>query len=297
MADAKKIKPPPPTVLSDRTVRVPQTVGDKDHEGTSVPLSKNRADFRTVEFERLIQQHGKYVIWRKAMLCPCFNSTTGQTELNCDDCDGSGYVYIDPIEARAHMAQFDKTTRIYEKFGMWMEGQAQITIPARYRLHYRDSIQLRDALMPYNELIFKGNRRGIRAKLPTGFDSARYRIENVTRIAYRTTNVDGSCGIAVLEKDYHFSIDKNGWIEWHHQGNTLIPEGTVLSVMYDFKPVYLVVSHPHVTRDDVSGRDSEGFGTSQNQVISLPLQAAVKLDFLVDSNTPEAMPVTGDSGG
>ena len=262
-----KIAPPAPRIESDRTVLVPPTIGSQDTNEAKPPIYKTRANFREEEFVRVLEQHGKYVMWRKAILCPCLNETTGQGVLTCAHCDGSGFVYTDPTRIRAHMASFDSKTGIYEKFGMWQEGGCMATVLPKYRLGYRDSLEMEDALMSYCELLKKGNRRGIRSKLPVGKDSARYRIVN-------------------LEPKVHYQIDANGWIEWLSQGNKLVEDGTVLSALYDFHPVFLVISHPHATRDDVSGRK-----TVQNKVISLPIQAAMKLDFLVDVNA--AAPVTG----
>lgn len=286
MGDVKKISPPAPRVLPDRIVEVPPTVRGFDTNEARPPKDKTRADFRSIEFIRLLEQHGKFVIWRKAILCPDVNETTGQCDMNCALCDGSGFIYIDPIDIRAQVFQFDKNSRIFEKFGMWVEGQAQITVEPKYRLGYRDSIELKDALMPFNELIKKGNRRGRRSKLPDGVDSARYRIASVVRVVY-----DASDSLVMLEENYHFKIDKNGWIEWTVQGNALVPDGEYVSVRYDFHPVYIVISHPHVLRDDVTSRSPDGVGVPKDTYRALPVAAGAKLDFLVDINVPA--PVTG----
>jgi len=275
---ARKIKAPTPRVESDRIVVVPPTIADKDTDEPLPPLGKVRSDFRPEEFVRVLNQHGKYVIWRKALLCPCLNEDTGQASLVCTDCDGSGYLYIDPVDIRAHMAQFDKSTKIYEKFGLWQEGSVSVTVEPKYRLGYRDSIEMKDSLMSFNELLKKNNRRGIRSKLPAGVDSARYRITNLTKMIYR----DVASGLIIaLEGGTHFTVTKDGWIEWTASGNTQVPAGTFLSVHYDFHPVFLIESWPHATRDDVSGRKS-----TTPRVISLPLQAMGKLDFLTDVNAP-----------
>lgn len=278
-----KIAPPAPRIESDRIVAVPPTIGPQDTNEAKPPSYKNRANFREEEFTRILEQHGKYVVWRKAILCPCLNEVTGQGALTCTHCDGSGFIYTDPSRIRAHMASFDSKTGIYEKFGMWQEGGCMATVLPKYRLGYRDSIEMEDSLMTFCELLKKGNRRGIRGKLPAGKDSARYRIVNLTSLCF----VDDSGAIVNLENKVHFQIDKNGWIEWLSQGNKLVKDGAVLSALYDFHPVFLVISHPHATRDDVSGRK-----TGEDRVISLPIQVAMKLDFLVDVNNPVS-PVTG----
>jgi hypothetical protein len=66
-----------------------------------------------------------------------------------------------------------------------------------------------------------------------------------------------------------------------------VPDSTYLSLHYDFHPVYLIVSHPHAMRDDVT-REKTG---DRDKIISLPINAAAKLDYLVDVNKPA--PTTG----
>lgn len=278
MVDPKRIKPAAPRVLSDRVVDIPPTVQEVDNSPTRPPTSKTRADFRPEEFVRILHQHGKFVTWTKAMLCPCQNETTNQALLDCTTCDGSGYFYVDPIDIRAHMAMFDKKTSIYEKFGMWVEGATAVTCEPQYRLHYRDRITMKDSIMPMNELLKKGNRRGIRSKLPTGVDTARYRIVNVTKLMYCA---DPTSPPVALENGFHFEVDSNGWLKWLDPGNAAVADGETITLLYDFHPVYQVLSHPHVTRDDVIGTRRP-----TDTVTALPIQAAVKLEFLIDVNTP-----------
>jgi hypothetical protein len=283
MADPSKLAPPAPVDHADRTVDVPLTIGAYDTSEDYPAKQKTRADFRPQEFERVIGQHGKYVTWRKALLCPCENRDTGQPQVDCEDCDGSGYVYVDKHRIRAHMVSFDKTTKIYEKFGMWLEGNVQITVLPQYRLGFRDSIEMEDALMSFNELLRKGNRRGRRSKLPDGYDSARYRITTVTRLAYHSGD-----SFALLESGYHFEVSEEGWIKWLAPGNSAVSDGQTYSVLYDFHPVFQIISHPHATRDDVRGTK-----VPKDTAYSLPIQAGARLDYLIDINAAAVPPVTG----
>ncbi len=274
--EAKKIVAPKPRIAKGRIVEVPRTIRTFDTDESRPVKQKLRSDFRPEEFIRLLEQHGKHIIWRKAMLCVCLNKTTGQAEVDCPECNAGGFIYVDPIAIRAHMVQFDKKTSIYEKFGLWQEGSVNITTEPKYRLGYRDSIEMRDSVIPFNELLFKNNRRGLRSKLPTNVDSARYRIANMTKLVFKKKS-DKS--LFFLEENYHFRITREGWIQWLEAGNRAVPDEATLSAHYDFHPVFLVLSWFHVTRDDVSGRKS-----AVDRVIAHPIQAMAKLDFLIDVN-------------
>lgn len=239
-----------------------------------------RADFRHEEFIKLIRQHGKYVIWRKALMCPCLRGD--HHDINCEQCDGSGFFYIDAKHIQAHMVAFDSKTRLFEKMGVWIEGTCSVTVEPEHRLGHRDSLQMRDSVMAFDEILTKGNRRGVRSKLPSGRDSARYRIAELTRAVVKRNGV-----MVPLEESRHFTVDR-GWIQWTAEGDALVPAGASVSVRYAYHPVWIIVSHPHATRDDTSGRKSV-----IDRVISLPVQGAAKLDFLLDINAP----VTGTGDG
>lgn len=289
-------RPPPPGQLPPRPevsnarpidVLVPRTARDVDpnierHNETS--RRKARADYRHggEDFLRAILQHGKFVTWRKAMLCPCITDATGQADLNCAFCDGSGYTYVDPIDIQANMMMFEKNTRLYEKFGLWAAGEVSVTVEPEYRIGWRDSLEMRHSLMNFNELIRKDNRRGRRSVLPPHEDVARYRIVAVSKALYR----DPQGNVVPLEKEYHFTLTDDGHLKWLAAGDKLLPPGSYVSLHYDFHPVWIVISHPHVLRDDLRGTK-----VPKEQVIPLPVSCAAQLDFLTDSEKP--LPVTG----
>lgn len=279
----KDLKPPAPIDKGDRKVEDKPTIGEKDYTNKSSPnRDKTRTDFRTKEFIRKIRQKGYYVKWRKALLCPCFNAETEQVSLTCTVCDGSGYYYVDPHEIQAIITKMDSKRGIYRQPGMWLEGSANATVEPQYRIGYRDSLEMKDSIMTFNEYIQKGNRRGIRAKLPDGVDSARYRIVNMTAMVYKDVSLDT---IVRLQESVHYEITDDGWIKWLYEGEK-IADGTTISIHYDFHPVWIVISHPYSIRDTLSG-----FKTDKQTVKPLPIQGMVQLDYLIDVNEPA--PVTG----
>lgn len=273
-----KLRPPAPLNAPGRVVDVPPTVGQKDTTaGDQLNPQQARVQFLENEFVRVIRQHGKFVVWRKAMLCPCMSHETEQARLACPDCGGGGYIYVDPLQIRAFMAAFDKKTSIYEKYGLWQEGATQISVEPQHRIGYRDSLELLDVVLPMNELLTKGDRRGRRHKLPDGVDSARFRILNVATAFFR----DKRDKLQKLDVGEDFKVSDEGWIRWLPPGKR-VQEGAILSVHYDFHPIYLVQSWPHVTRDDVSGAKTNKTG---QRSVALPVQGMGKLMFLVDANS------------
>lgn len=290
----KDFTPPAPTTAirppasREFDNQIPPTAGDTDplaEEHAELNTLKGRADFKPEEFERVLQQHGKRMAWRKAMICPCLNPKTGQAKVDCENCDTSGFIYVDKINVRALMLRFEKTTRIYEKFGLWVSGEAEVTIEQQYRLGYRDSLELTDDMMNFNEIIKKGDRHGRRSVLPEGTDTARYRIQSLTKVL----TIDDSDNIVVVEPGFHLNINEHGQIEWTAAGDKIVADDAFISIHYDFHPVYIVISHPHVIRSDVRGTK-----VSKETVTALPLQAGVQLDYLSNDDPNVRLPVTGD---
>ena len=267
------IKPPAPIGKAGRTVYPQPSVGQKDPGGIAIGnKNKARANLRPEEFEKLVAQHGHYVRWSKAMPCPCVSGDSGQANMSCSECDGGGFVYIDEMEIQIVMMSHDKKVSLYEKFGLWQSGSAQVTTYARHRPAYRDAIEMVDAIMVRTELIKKGDRRGIKQGLPADTDAARYKIKSISAIL--TTDSFGNT--ARLEEGTDFTIGADGLLHWTPAGNIKAPDGNILSLRYDYSPVYLVQSWPHALRDFVGNRKS-----TVDKIESLPVSAMVQLDFIV----------------
>ena len=268
----------PPSLLdTDRNNAIPKTVGDTDTSAASPPVEKARADFRVEEFTRLIRQKGYFCRWKKAMLCTCKSPETDQARLGCEICDGSGFFYIDPIDVQAIFTGIGKEHDIYKQPGEWISGDANVTVEAQYRLGFRDSVEMCDSVMSFNEWITKGDRRGKRFGLPDNTDSARYKIVSIAALFY----TDATNMPVRLEEGIHYDITPEGWISWLFQGQK-IPEGTTLSIHYEFHPIWIITTHPNAVRDTVVL-----FKREKQTVEALPLKCKAALDFIVNSNTPE----------
>lgn len=250
---------------------IPATVQDKDQPSDTGPLNKTRADFRASEFLRLIKQKGYFVTWKKAMICPCRSPETDQPRVNCTACDGNGFVYRDPIEIQAVLTGIDSKQSFFKIPGHWLEGKLNVTVEPQYRLGFFDSIEMKDGLMVFNEWIIKGNRRGIRSTLPANTDRARYPIVRVVKALIHDND-----SLIELEDKVHFQINDQGRLIWTSAGNALVAEGQVISLHYEFHPVFLVVSHVNVLRNTVSQ-----FKTATQTVQDLPIQAIAQIEYML----------------
>ena len=260
------MKPPPPITDTPRENGIPVTVRDQPPP-TGLPINKTRADFRVEEFIRTIKQKGYFFTWRKAMICPRRSPESAQPRFGCNLCNDSGYLYVDPIEVQGIMTGLSRDKLSFSNFGAFIEGVAQITVEPEFRPSFLDSYQMKNSVMVHNEWIEKGSRRGFRQGLPDRVDAARYQIVNVIRaITYSGSNL-----IELRERE-HFNVE-DGMIRWTSVGAG-IANGSVISLSYEYHPVWLVVNHPHSIRDTlVRGK------TQNHKVTALPVLAAVQLDY------------------
>lgn len=284
------IRPPVIKTAPDREVSAAPSITNKAKVGpvildtsTTVDTRKFQAQFKPDEFERVIGQHGLFVTWRKALDCPCHKLELQQADPSCVRCDGSGFYYVDPLAIQALIFSSDKELNIQERIGAWMSGYSMITVNAQHRLGYRDSLETRDVLAVFNEVLVKGNRRGRRAKLARGVDSARYRIV----VPVYLQHLSASDEIVTLEEKKHFSINENGQIAWTPAGSKLIPDGAAYTIRYEFHPIYVIESWPHSGRTEIVSKKSK----NGKQVRALPMQAVGRLDYLLnDPNTNQQLP-------
>jgi len=270
-------------------VALPYATTPPVRQGHPIPLKKARAQFRTQEFARVINQHGYYLVWSKAIVCPCMTPESDQAKLSCVTCDGSGFYYTDPIECRGIMTSLERNPKFFEKFGQWVEGTSSITVESMYRLGYRDRLEMIDSVMSHNEVFKKGERRGLRSRLPANTDSLRYRVYRMTKLVWHDPETPESAQPLTLEEGQHYEITEDGWIRWLWAARH-IEDGDTVSALYEYHPVWVVVTHPHAVRDVVIEKKQPNV-----TVVALPVQAVVKLDYLADINSP--IPSMGISAG
>lgn len=56
-------------------------------------------EFTKSEFDSLITKYGQYVVFERALQCPCKSSSTNQLT-NCRNCGGSGWLFLFPVQTK-----------------------------------------------------------------------------------------------------------------------------------------------------------------------------------------------------
>ena len=258
-----------------------------------------RADFRLQEFTRLFPTKGYRMWWSRAGICPCRNNDqTEQPDPNCTLCHGRSYYYFQPDAAvyaaaegtakdvygnpaetneagdavmiQAIMSGFTKNVEVFEKFGEWVFGAARCTVMPENKLGYRDRLICVDSIMSWAQIIEFDGSATIPVVGGVSKRGTRYPVVDVNQ--FRSL-----AEVYRLNEDYE--VNSNGEIHWLR--TTLPAEGTRLTLHYQIHPVWIVLDHLNTYRDTLVQMKAVS-DDPKDQFRSLPIQAAVKLDFLVE---------------
>jgi hypothetical protein len=218
-------------------------------------------DFDRDAFAALLKNKGYDVLWERAALCPNLPGsglTKRDHPTNCKVCDRTGFVYFQPTKIDANtkmLMQGIKLDQSFYAYGRWDVGQMMVTAMPGYQLSQWDRLTL-------------SNGRGTLTERPrrmpgTDTDVLRYAplcVDYVTWV--------GRDGVAVVftEEDYAFNGNSLTWI------TTARPDDNdYYSVVYEYRPRYVVLDLLHQHRDQVQDGVHYPF----------PVQAIAKLDYLV----------------
>lgn len=130
-------------------------MGAKD---TKAPIAYNqltstRADFNETLFINLITQKGLQLRHEKYVPCPCRNRTSGQPNVKCADCYGTGAIYTDTVIIRGVIQALSKNPR-FNQNGEVDEGSARLTVLYDDRVAWMDRITMLDGEDVFTETIY-----------------------------------------------------------------------------------------------------------------------------------------------
>lgn len=115
-------------------------------------LPPPRADLDKLEFEKLIDQKGKDVIFEKALECPCKSKSTNQ-QSDCKNCGGTGWVFINPVKTRMILHSINIVTD-FKPWSEEMRGTVNVTCKAEEQLSAMDKITDLNGEAIFNEVLF-----------------------------------------------------------------------------------------------------------------------------------------------
>jgi len=227
---------------------------------TAVP----RVDFVTPDFDVLVWEKGLNVVIEKALPCPC-SKRTKEYQASCMNCQGTGWVYINPIKTRAIVQSINKSTR-YKEWSAELVGTVALTVQAKNKLTYMDKITLIDSESLEAEVVL------VRAFEDHLFSYTIYPISSVD-IAFLFVETDQKLQVLINGVDFNIIENKIVYL------NTNLKEGDSISIRYLYKIQYNVLDLNHDSRNSYQ-QDSK----SRDQIQLFPISAiARKSHYIMDS--------------
>lgn len=215
-----------------------------------------RLDFLHPDFSALVDNKGYDVIWERAFPCPCAKRQ-GTPMSTCLNCQGTGWVFINPTQIKAVAQSLNKETK-YKEWSQERLGTASFTVRPEYHLNYMDKLTLlgtstRDS---ENRLVYSIQVEDKFYKLISTiypidvvidifkFVAPNLPLERLKPETYKTKN--------------RFVVFEDG----------VVKDGDSLSIVYDHKVQYHILDLNHDIRNTIILDDS-----SREKLLELPISA------------------------
>jgi len=113
----------------------------------------NTVTFDQNDFELEIKSHGRVVEVETALRCPCHQRTSGLHRVDCSNCFGSGWVFVDRRQTVALIQSMNQTNSKFKQYDLALAGHMSVTMPAKDRLCYMDIIRMTEHTVYHSELL------------------------------------------------------------------------------------------------------------------------------------------------
>lgn len=223
-----------------------------------------QVDFRKNDFDAAVEQKGYRVYHEQNINCPCGDDTNGNQPLSsCQNCGGSGHVFINKTQTRMIITSMNVDTQHKE----WSEeriGTASITARDVDRLSYMDRITLIDGQSEFSQILHPTIIEVNTFDKLVAFTF--YDIEDIEAIFL----FEGATNkLKLLENitDYTYQYNR---IVLDDQYNSLI--NPTISVRYKHKPQFLVIDIPR----DIMNSPVVNKTTGQIEELTFPIHAIAR---------------------
>jgi len=111
-----------------------------------------KVDFKKNSFESLIWNQGYRVLHEKTLPCPC-KTEGGENLINCKNCGGVGWIFINPVETKMVLHSMNLNTQFKE----WSEekvGTVTVSCMEKDKIAFMDRLTLLDSEAIHTENLY-----------------------------------------------------------------------------------------------------------------------------------------------
>lgn len=221
--------------------------------------------FEKDRFESAVWIKGYDIILEQAIECPC-KGKSGSSKTTCQNCLGSNWVFIDPVETKALITAINSQTK-YRQWSPELTGTVNVTVRDSERFSFMDKITFKKGTSVLSE---------VKPLLDTGtqkFIFCSYKVANILGIYLFST--DTVKLIKLSADQYSIKSENAAVVELTGMSYPAQFNG-VVSIEYEHLISYNVIDIPHDFRSTFI-LNSRG----QNQEFNLPIQGVARRSHLV----------------
>jgi hypothetical protein len=229
-----------------------------------------KASFVPDSFNALIWDQGYNILLEEARKCPCRSLDSGSPLVNCQNCRGFGWVFINPIKTKAIISNVNRNTK-YLEWSAENIGTIAASIANINRLAEYDRVTFIDVVSKRSEII------KVREVNGQNFVFLNYKPLEILDVFYLQ---DPILPLVKLVPDQDYSLSKTN--DYILLLDFALPTGfnNTVSVAYMCNSTYLVVDIPHDLR---AGTVMNSVG--QLEKVDLPVNAILrKADIVLGMN-------------
>lgn len=228
---------------------------------------EHQVRFEPQRFNSLVFDKGYEVYVDKALRCPCAVKGNGQALISCNNCIGTGWIFMDRISTRMAIQGINADVK-YQDWSKLSTGMAKVTARAIDRLAFMDRIIVREAEGYFNEIL---RPREFNGKL-TCFTT--YEILEIESILMFEN--DKVALKRIPEPDYTIENER---IILHNK--YLNQKDLTITIRYRHLLTYHIID---MNRDITKVRTKEGCSASNEDLQAMPINGtARKAHYLFDN--------------
>jgi hypothetical protein len=218
-------------------------------------------------FDEKIWQYGYDVLIDKAIECPCRTEGDNSNLSDCQNCGGTGWAFINPLQTKALITSINQDTK-YKQWSQELIGNISVSLLQMDNASFMDRITMMNEMATFSEV-----RKVKVTETGAKFIFTSYQIEEIEDIFIFESS--STKLVRLSSTDYSIKTLNNFVIEF---GATALDDSSnnSISVRYKHKVQYNILDQPHILR---SSNDKNNLG--QVIKIKLPNQYIARLAHYV----------------
>lgn len=229
------------------------------------------------DYDVRIWQHGYDVVFEKALKCPCKEPLEGGFLSNCQNCGGTGWLFINPLKTRMVLSSMGNE----KEFEIWSEldkGDVNVTARSIEDLAYFDRITVLNGLSRHQEVLYP--------KLTDNNRLFNYTLYNIKQPFYVALFRSPTEKLQILKQGEDYTFENNViYLDDKFKEDQYKFEGQLsLTIRYEHRPQFHIVK---LVRDVMSTFIKEG---NKEKSVELPISAIARRPHYME----EAENLAGD---